>query len=224
MQGVTAVIKDYTNHFPASLRSTWSKDSLLLERVPALVSCLLSSLSQIKSSNPQLMRPEDKKRLQRAVQLLTAEGIHLRQVKIAADSATYKYVLDPPIDTAVSATGEDYFSNPTTPQDSHSYALCRLIGTEMEAQRIKGVKSVPASTESKKRPAVTKSANPDQFTKKVARDFFGRPVVEPAREEADAEEAIPIAAELAPIKIWYSQNDGVSNAVRRTIKIRTFFE
>jgi hypothetical protein len=173
------------------------------------------------------MRPEDKKRLLRIVQQNLTEGIQLRQVKIS-DSATYKYVLDPSIDTLTPTSAPFPFSDPSTSQDSHSYALCRLIGTEMETHRIRTIKPSASSSSSsfKKRPA-TPSQTPQIPFKKVACDFFGRPIVAAAAAAAaedvgvGSEEPLPVAEAL---KIWYSQNDGVSNAVRRNLKISSFFE
>ena len=219
-------------HLPAGLRSIWCKEALLMERLPALLATFFATLQAIKSTNPQLMRPEDKRRLQWIVQVNSAEGINLRQVKIA-DSATYKYVLDPPIDVLIHSSANSngtatisHFSDPCTVQDSHSYALCRLIGTEMETQRIRTtIKPSTTKTETKKRPSSSSIASEIPAGKKIARDFFGRPIVEvkeaPANTNANAndDEALPIAE----FKIWYSQNDGVSNAVRRNIKIRSFF-
>ncbi len=221
------VFKDYLTHLLPGIRSIWRREALLLERLPTVLSTFFSTLQLIKSTNPQLMRPEDKKRLQRIVQLSTSEGLHLRQVKIA-DSATYKYVLDPPIDGLVldttMTTGGVAFSDPFSPQDSHAYALCRLIGTEMETQRIRTHRSSSVGSKeaesSKKRQTIQSSCSIEPQSKKVARDFFGRPIVIDETPNLIDENFLPIATDL---KIWYSQNDGVSNAVRRFIKNSFFF-
>ena len=231
-----AVFKDYLSHLPVSVRSTCPRDSLLLDRLPAVVNCCLGTLPQIKSSNPQLMRPEDKKRLGRVVQVLLDEGIHLRQSKLV-EMSSYKFSLDPPIDLIVSSDGSQKgFSVPDVAQDSHTYALCRLIGNEMETRRIRQLKPIATSKSN-----TNTNPNPNDLkrhltaatlpaAKKVARDFFGRPIVAEVEPENTNnnndgdEQPLPIANLNVNDKmtIWYVQNDGVSNAVRRCIKVSNF--
>lgn len=206
-----------------------------MERLPVVLTLCLDSLPLIKSSNPQLMRPDDRRRLDRVVQGMLQEGLLLRQSKIP-DSATYKYLLDPPLDTLLpsnTSTTWKSFSDPSTPQDSHSYALCRLIGNEMEVARIRcgkrggDVDSLKANANasddltSKKRPNTTIVP----ASKKVARDFFGRPIVvdEVKEESGQDSKAVPVKESTSNKQlIWYVQNDGVSNAVRRSLKVQSF--
>ena len=203
-----------------------------MERLPVVLTVCLDSLPLIKSSNPQLMRPDDRRRLERVVQVLLQEGLHLRQTKIP-ESATYKYLLDPPLDTLLPSIGNNSstwksFSDPLTQQDSHSYALCRLIGNEMEAARIRcgkrvmevDVKENPVEVINKKRSSAP-AAIP--ASKKVARDFFGRPIVAESKEEVENVPSKPVIETSSNKQhIWYVQNDGVSNAVRRSLKVQSF--
>ena len=93
-----AIFKDYLSTLSPKIKTeSGSREHLLLERIPAVLNSSLSRFSTIKSSNPQLMRPDDKKKLARSVEILSSEGMLLRQIKII-DSASYKFVLDPPID------------------------------------------------------------------------------------------------------------------------------
>lgn len=207
-----------------------------MERLPVVLTLCLDSLPLIKSSNPQLMRPDDRRRLDRVVQGMLQEGLLLRQTKIP-DSATYKYLLDPPLDTLLPSNTSAIwksFSDPSTPQDSHSYALCRLIGNEMEVARIRcgkrggDVDSLKAKSNaseditSKKRTSPSTPSVP--ASKKVARDFFGRPIVVEVKDVSSEEpKAVPVKETTSNKQlIWYVQNDGVSNAVRRSLKVQSF--
>ena len=237
-----AIFKDYLSSLPAKIRSECrTRDSLLTERIPAVLNSALSQFSNIKSSNPQLMRLEDKQKLAKSVEILSSEGLNLRQIKIA-DSASYKFVLDPPIDRL----SLDYLTCPAndaifskvydneTPQDSHTYSLCRFVAAEMESLRIRKQKSklaistptAPKATEtsSESTPVKRRAIDLSQVTlpkdakKRVARDFFGRPIAVPE----DNENGSTAAGGETKMTIWYVQNDGVSNAVRRNIKIGSF--
>lgn len=239
-----AIFKDYLSSLsPKIISESGSRDSLLMERIPAVLYSSLSQFSNIKSSNPQLMRLEDKQKLTKSVEILASEGLALRQIKIP-DSASYKFVLDPPIDRLnldhlTCTLGETVFSkvydNETT-QDSHTYSLCRLVASEMETLRIRKQKlklaasnpvdshktsneSTPVSGTKRKAIDISQVTLPKDLKKRVARDFFGRPLAivddnETSNLEKDVKEP--------KMTIWYVQNDGVSNAVRRNIKISAF--
>lgn len=246
---IKAIFKDYLSSLPAKVRSECSsRAALLSERIPAVLNSALSQFSNIKSSNPQLMRPEDKQKITKSVEILSSEGLNLRQIKIA-DSASYKFVLDPPIDKLNldylnSSLNDAVFSkiyDNETPQDSHTYSLCRLVASEMESLRIRKQKSkiaasktekdsvsansIPTSVESSplvKRRAIDISqvTLPKDAKKRVARDFFGRPI--PVPDDKDCPSGTSSTSAEAKMTIWYVQNDGVSNAVRRNIKIGSF--
>lgn len=241
-----AIFKDYLSSLPAKIRSECSaRDSFLTERIPAILNSALSQFTNIKSSNPQLMRPEDKQKITKSVEILSSEGLNLRQIKIP-DSASYKFVLDPPIDRlsldhltcpANDAIFSKVYDNETV-QDSHTYSLCRLVAAEIESLRIRKQKSklaasapsAPASTESSnestpvKRRAIDISqvTLPKDAKKRVARDFFGRPIAVPEDTDESSTSGASSATGEAKMTIWYVQNDGVSNAVRRNIKIGAF--
>ena len=58
--------------------------------------------------------------------------------------------------------------------------------------------------------------------KRIARDFFGRPIAVPEDNDESGKSGASSATGEAKMTIWYVQNDGVSNAVRRNIKIGAF--
>jgi chromosome transmission fidelity protein 18 len=242
---IKAIFKDYLSSLSAKIRSeSGPRDSLLMERIPAVLYSSLSQFTNIKSSNPQLMRLEEKQKITKSVKILASEGLVLRQIKIP-DSASYKFVLDPPIDRLnldhLNFTlGEPVFSkvyDNETVQDSHTYSICRLVATEMEALRIRKQKlklaasnvtaespqssteSTPVSGAKRKIIDISQVTLPKDLKKRVARDFFGRPIAivddnQNLKPEKDVKEL--------KMSIWYVQNDGVSNAVRRNIKISSF--
>lgn len=241
-----AIFKDYLSSLSPKIRSeSGSRTSLLIERIPIVLNASLSQFSNIKSSNPQLMRLEDKQKLTRVVEILSSEGLALRQIKIP-ESASYKFVLDPPIDRLsldhlTSSAGELVFSkvyDNETAQDSHTYSLCRLVSAEMESLRIKKQKTKLAAA-AINNPDNTKSSNestpvsgtkrraidisqvtlPKDLKKRVARDFFGRPI---AIADDNESSNLDKGGKEPKMTIWYVQNDGVSNAVRRNIKINSF--
>ena len=189
------------------------------------------------------MRLEDKHKLIKSVEILSNEGLALRQIKIP-ESASYKFVLDPPIDCLnldhlTCTLGESVFSkvyDNETAQDSHTYALCRSVAAEMETLRIRKQKlklaasnavdtpkssteSTPVSVTKRKAIDISQVTLPKELKKRVARDFFGRPIV----IVDDNENSNPVKeVKESKMTIWYVQNDGVSNAVRRNIKISSF--
>lgn len=239
-----AIFKDYLSSLPPKIRSeSGSRDSLLIDRIPIVLNASLSQFSSIKSSNPQLMRLEDKQKLTKVVEILSNEGLALRQIKIP-ESASYKFVLDPPIDRLnldhlTSSAGELIFSkvydNETT-QDSHTYSLCRLVSAEMESLRIRKQKTklaaaeinnphkssnetTPVSGAKRRAIDISQVALPKDLKKRVARDFFGRPI---AIADDNEISKLDKGVNEPKMTIWYVQNDGVSNAVRRNIKISSF--
>lgn len=245
----------------AKVRTTsGSRDSLLMERIPSVLNASLSQFSNIKSSNPQLMRPDDKKKIAKSVEILSSEGIALRQIKLSDITSAYKFVLDPPIDRlnleylalALSKSSENnnndtnfskIYDNETS-QDSHTYSICRLVAAEMEAYRIRKQKSKliaahPINVDNsdnlvsspsqitlssnKRKSSELQPAIPKDLKKRVARDFFGRPIAIVSDDiENDPTNSKKSLLNDSKMGIWYVQNDGVSNAVRRNIKIGAF--
>ena len=65
--------------------------------------------------------------------------------------------------------------------------------------------------------------------KRIIRDFFGRPVplIEgddvPPTTMTNGNNKMPGAGKISSSQIWYVHNDGVSNAVRRSVKVSNFF-
>lgn len=277
---VRTILKDYASALGPAVRSLQRDTSLLLERIPTLLT-LLNQFPAFKSSNPQLMRFEDQKRLQGIVRVMSEEGLAWRQVKLP-ELAAYRYLLDPPLERLLVVSGSSVAGTqasqvsqvsqghakghaqpppptrtptPTlTPQDSHSYALCRLIASEMENLKIRKQKSklvgvgevvasgattpsvvIVAGAGAAKRPLGVSASIAPEATKKVARDFFGRPVVvacdassSTSADDGNSADTSTTASTSAKIPltvnpIWYVQNDGVSNAVRRNIKVSSFF-
>jgi chromosome transmission fidelity protein 18 len=239
-----AIFKDYLSGLSGKLRSeSGIKDSLLLDRIPAILNSSLANFPAIKSSNPKLMKPEEHTLIRKTVELLLSEGVQLRQIKIP-DSTAYKFVIDPPIDRLIIHKDEDFYKtlyDYESPQDSHTYSLCRLVAAEMEALRIRRQKSkqseniTEASTTSpsamtqqpysiKRKIAEQVLKDPRDLKKRVARDFFGRPIAVDENEESISKNTSGSSTSVNESKmlLWYTQNDGVSNAVRRDIKVGSF--
>ena len=258
-----AIFKDYTVGLSTKVRTTsGSRDSLLMERIPSVLNASLSQFSSIKSSNPQLMRPDDKKKIVKSVEILSSEGIALRQIKLSEASSAYKFVLDPPIDRLnleyLSSNSSEINNNDTnfskiydneSSQDSHTYSICRLVAAEMEAYRIRkqkskliSVHSIDAENENSDNLMVLSQSTPNSnkrksselkpitlihkdLQKRVARDFFGRPIAVASNEienENSPKNSKSLVLNDSKMTIWYVQNDGESNAVRRNIKIGAF--
>lgn len=245
---------------PSQIRSTSSKESLIFERINTIIISALEQFNSIKSSNPQLMKFDEKKKLNRTVDILFEEGIFLKQVRLT-DGTSYKFVLDPPIDKLClssvlndSNSKFDYFkfSNTEMVQDSHSYALCRLTASEMESHRIKNLKKKSSETMTplSSKPLLSSSAefigvkrerainshsstleirDSEYLKKRIARDFFGRPVnISEDQENSLSKHTHNFnsshtnTTKSVEMNLWYVQNDGVSNAVRRNIKVGSF--
>ena len=89
-------------------------------------------------------------------------------------------------------------------------------------QNISGSPSVLA--QKRKAIDISQVALPKDFKKRVARDFFGRPIVIPDGKDSASASASKKSESVEPkMTLWYVQNDGVSNAVRRNVKISSFF-
>ena len=106
-----------------------------------------------------------------------------------------------------------------------TYSLCRLVAAEMESLRIRKQKSKlaasapspPVSTESSNEstPVKRRAIDISQVTlpkdaKRIARDFFGRPIAVPEDNDESGKSGASSATGEAKMTIWYVQNDGVS--------------
>jgi chromosome transmission fidelity protein 18 len=235
------LLKDYTSTLPPAIRAVFSRTALLTERIPALMAAV-NQFSLIKSSNPQLMRPEDRARINRIVEVMLEEGLMYQQTRLS-DGPGYRFVLEPPV-SRICSSSVNASGSAEAQQDSHTYAVCRLISSEIETAKIKRQKSKtlgdlqPPSrilagcndspVSGAKRAAVPSMRSLPPPSKKVAKDFFGRPI--PITDNpVDSSKQNPNMASKEgqdsnkTSHINYIHNDGVSNAVRRSIKVSSFF-
>ena len=219
-----AILRDYMLGMSPPVRSCFSRNALLMERIPTLLASL-GQFSGIKSSNPQLMRPDDRAKMARIVEMMLEEGLSFNQTRLV-DGTGYRFVLDPLIDQLIPNTSE--LNNAEGRQDAHIYALCRLAASEIENAKIKRLKAKHSSpTSGTLSPsAVPKRAAiipiPKLPAKRVVRDFFGRPVPEVSVVARSTAIEATKDSKIVPAKIWYVHNDGVSNAVLRSVKVSSF--
>lgn len=202
------LVRDYVRSIACCTLTgrTWA----LLERAPLLLQIIRPS---IRSPNPQLLKPSEKLALSRLVQIMATENLSYLEERL--EDGTYRMTLDPPIDIL---TGFAALQNVSP----HETAVRKLIAHQVRQERIR--RSQPAASTEKQLqspsniPAKRKELSLPK--KAVKKDFFGRiiSVIEDDLPSTDASK--PVIQKPA---ISYRFNEGFSNAVRRTIRIKELF-
>lgn len=202
--------------------------ALILERIPAICQILQHSCGLIRSTNPLLMRPSDRLLLQQMVNLFISEGLTYRMELVGEEETaekeeeeanaedlseerknvkrqssgniTAKYRLDPPID-------ELLFTTATTSKDNTAIKKMLMKEVEMERIRLKRGNHV-------KKPEMTHLPLPVMPPPK--KEFFSRVTI--SSKTMTRQEEAPIT-DLTGDRIWFTFNDGSSNAVRRVCRM-----
>jgi chromosome transmission fidelity protein 18 len=220
------ILKTFLTGLPPSVLAGWGPVSCLIDRAPYLLGLIKP---RIRVPNPQLLKPGEKIHLDRIVQIMANEGLTYRETKGSAEdnNNNYLFVLDPPIDVLV------HLANPLAPPNQnlhpshhHDSAIRKLVAHLVQQENIKrsqahhkSAKALPAE------PAVKKVEAPkvklEPAPPAVKRDFFGRPIVPKHAPVSHQETPTPVPSSQP--RVFYKFNEGFSNAVRRTIRIRDLF-
>jgi chromosome transmission fidelity protein 18 len=203
------LVRDYARSIACCTLTgrTWA----LLERAPLLLQIIRPS---IRSPNPQLLKPSEKLALSRLVQIMANENLSYLEERL--EDGTYRMTMDPPIDIL---TG---FSSAPQNISAHETAVRKLIAQQVRQERIRRAQPAASTDKQQQSPSTvpTKRKELPMPKKAVKKDFFGRiiSVIEDDLPGTDASK--PVIMKPA---ISYRFNEGFSNAVRRTIRIKELF-
>lgn len=148
----------------------------------------------VRVPNRQLLRSHEVTALERLVAVMAAEGLTWRSERTA--EGLLCYVLDPPLDRVACRA---------TVANAHENAVRQMIAHEVGLARILAKRHPVATAKREAKPLV-----PPKI--KVQRNFFSRPM-----PVAEVLKAAPV------VRVWYKYNEGFSNAVRRTLRMRDLF-
>lgn len=209
------IMTDYRAKLAPSIRSL--NDETLLERITYIIRIIAPTL---RNANPQLLKGEERAKLDKIVKAMLSDGLFYRQVRRM--DGQYDFLLEPPIDQLVHVLGGETIKPLTVIEN----AVRQMISAEIEATRIRLVqaknptaRAVVASTLGRSAELqqaysgmTTVISRPPPKTKLgERRDFFGRPIANTT--------PLPTTPIKSKGQIWFRFNEGFSNAVRRTITI-----
>ncbi|PJF19806.1 hypothetical protein PSACC_00411 [Paramicrosporidium saccamoebae] len=179
-------LASYISGLPPIIRAGRAASDLAMERVPTV-------------ANPQLLKPEERQRLERIVQVMLGNGLTYRQERRPIDALAC-------------------FNKAEKSLSGHENAVRQMIASQIEAAKIKSIGHVPNSTVGTGRSAELLKAYAGMSIVAVAppaktvvkRDFFGRAVQKPP-SPANNQSATEMQVDAMP-PIWFKYNEGYSNA------------
>nr|VZI09948.1 unnamed protein product [Spirometra erinaceieuropaei] len=222
---------------PTSLRCL-TRQRFLLD-ASSYVNMLFSAMcSRLRPVNIQLYTEQEKKQLMHLVSFVVNMGLDLVPMQADDDSEEQTYRLEPPLDSVARFT-----SSMRLDKDA-SYATKQMLARELVLERMRRAEAMFSSQQPPRRessgeaetsaPAVTTTPRgplPDSFMstrmgptaklmdepakQKVAKDFFGRPIINKVLSPSSKDNVRP--ATRCPINqdVWFKFKQGHSNAVRR---------
>jgi chromosome transmission fidelity protein 18 len=187
------LLQTFIHHWPVDKRMYGNESRVVAHMLP----CLMRILSPtIRSVHTQLIKPAEKKTVERVVRLLSAYGFSFVQSK---GGETFTLALDPPVEPLVkfeSVNGGKVMA--------FSYATRQMLSRLMTQ-----IKFAPHRAEDvpmREAPAVA-------VQEAVAVDFFGRPLAPPTTTTVQT-----------PVSVWFTFNEGQTNAVRKPLRLVDFYK
>lgn len=201
-QHMNSLLDNIFSHLSIELRLLVATRKDLIVKILPWVFNLLGL--NIRSVNPNLLKQDEKLKLEKLVNLMVQFGLTYVQKKM--ESGQYVYDLEPPIDQLLQFSQKT--SKTTLPA---SYTIRQNISTEIErAQyRIEEGKILKRGGIPKKQSSKPKDVSKNASA--IPKDFFGRPIeVKQDKKEVKRTDMYPI---------MYKFHEGFSNAVRKRITI-----
>ncbi|XP_068607262.1 chromosome transmission fidelity protein 18 homolog [Brachionichthys hirsutus] len=214
---------------PARTRARISQLSLNLDMLTLLLDIICPKLRPV---NPQLFSSREKQQMRELIDTMLAYNLSYRQDR--TPEGQYTYVLEPRVEEVVKYPG-------LPPRRQLTYQAKQTISREMEQEKMRRAEQLvrqrnPAAEEKKKSAGPQATRNHQQRLENIVKqttvetrpevDFFGRAVVpKPQRPppSSDTGEKCPVllmGTAVGDSDVWFRFNEGMSNAVRRSVYIR----
>lgn len=208
--------------------------TFILDVAPLAVSLLSQISSNVRSLNAQLYSQQEKAHLKYFVDVMLNLGLDWSP-QPNTETGEIDFQLEPPLDMVT------HLGNACSPVRSVPHAIKQLLHRELNLERVRLsarlLRWTETTLEDKLIPPVSEplvksnSFDPPTDTvsssKKVKKDFFGRPIVEKSKLQK-----VPIVETSAGVTmdhksclgqtIYYRFREGYSNAVRRPVALKHF--
>ncbi|KAF2665013.1 hypothetical protein BT63DRAFT_428958 [Microthyrium microscopicum] len=194
---------------------------LLAPDVKPVVIHTSTSAGARSAPTASVRRADEKERVNRAVECMSATGVRFERSKVEDDGRNkggWVYRMEPGLD----ALGT--FASLKSKGEGVRYAVRQVLEGEWRRRAIKRASSTIGAGLVEGKVLKTKAeevAEQDARDRKaVKRDFFGRAFKEPTGEEAERQAKVVVLSDVN--RVWVSFHEGYSNAVRRPITVEEF--
>ncbi|XP_061736811.1 chromosome transmission fidelity protein 18 homolog isoform X2 [Nerophis ophidion] len=213
---------------PPGIRTRISHLNLTLDVLTLLLDIICPKLRPV---NPQLFSSREKEQMCDLIDTMLAYNLSYRQDR--TPEGQYTYVLEPRVEEVVRFPG-------LPPRRQLTYQAKQTISREMEQEKMRRAEHAmrqrnPTAREEKKSGGPKQNKNHQQRLETIVKqttvetkpevDFFGRAVApKPARvPTSDTGEkcaVLRMGKAVGDSDVWFRFNEGMSNAVRRSVYIR----
>ncbi|KAI8084232.1 P-loop containing nucleoside triphosphate hydrolase protein [Gilbertella persicaria] len=194
-------------------RRNLTKEMIVQELVPLLLHVISPDLKPV---NQQLIKPSEKAKLMRLVDIMIEFGLSFVQEK--NEEGQFIFKLEPPVEQLV-----QYQLSTSKTILPKQYAVRQMIAHEIETEIIRRREEASHSrNKDVKKPELTKSKSnerikPKDTSKQISLDFFGRACTPKAKATTTSAKM-----EGNATLISYRYHEGFSNAVRKPMSVQMF--
>ncbi|CAH8548449.1 unnamed protein product [Dicrocoelium dendriticum] len=205
--------------------------TFVLDVAPLAISLLSQISSNVRSLNAQLYSQQEKAHLKYFVDVMLNLGLDWSP-QPNTETGEIDFQLEPPLDMVT------HLGNTCSPMRCIPHAIKQLLHRELNLERVRRSARLlrwtettpgdrlapPVSEPLVKTGPIEPPAGTPAFSKKIMKDFFGRPVEEKSRlqkVETSAGTTVDHQSCLGQT-IYYRFREGYSNAVRRPVTLKQF--
>ncbi|KAI8365555.1 hypothetical protein BD560DRAFT_401862 [Blakeslea trispora] len=188
--------------------------------VQELVPLLLHIVSpELKLANQQLIKPAEKAKLTRLVDIMIEFGLSFIQEK--NEEGQFVFKLEPPVEQLL-------YYQLSSPKSilPKQYAVRQMIAHEIETEIIRRREEASElrnkDTKKPEIPVVKKTKPAKEVNKQISLDFFGRAYTVPSRTTETIDNAAKMEVDQPSSLISYRYHEGFSNAVRKPMTVQMF--
>ncbi|KAI9598811.1 hypothetical protein BDF19DRAFT_431474 [Syncephalis fuscata] len=204
------LLDQWRQHLNATTRRSFTRHHAHLELLPYLLRIISPS---IKSINAQLIKVHERPRVHRVVALMLNFGLLYTQERL--ENGQFYYRLEPPLEAITQFT--ELSNKSVLPK---SYATRQMLSQLIEVERLARKEQALTMAETQKNnntPRKPLKSATIQPIIKVPVDFFGRPIQLKSNTNDTNNDQSDVQKQHS---IWYTFNEGFSNAVRRPVTIK----
>eukprot|EP00794_Sanderia_malayensis_P009084 gene9084-10053_t len=207
------LVEGITHEVRPNVKRVISNDSLISDLLPYLYEVIHPTLRPV---NIQLYSQSEKQNLLDLISIMISYNLTYQQERNI--DGQFTYVLQPNIEELIAFHG-------LRQHIRMSYAAKQLIQREIDLEKMrKAEQSIQINDREKKEQKdvrVVKALKPMKVkatTAKPVLDFFGRAIKTTEKSEQEKQKK----PSIINTSIWYKFNEGYTNAVRRTVKVKDF--